>query len=162
MKLKKSEKMLTSLAGLAVIFMVLNKTVCSGEKHLDVPKTQQTQPVPIPSQTSDNKKLDSKPPRIRKQRIPSQRVEFQTWGRDPFAEAFRLAKFDTSGRDSSRFVLKGVIRRGKDAYVLIGDEILKEGEQRGDLVVMDIGENRVVCKKRGRLVTLILNREDGS
>ena len=87
-------------------------------------------------------------------------MELNTWGRDPFHEAYRLAVFDTSQMDSSRqLVLKGIIWKGNSAFVLINDAILRKGENLADLKILDIKKDRVICKQGNNLVTLFLDDE---
>ncbi len=87
-------------------------------------------------------------------------MRFTSWGRDPFWEAFRLAQVDSADNDSSNFVLRGVIWKGDEAHVLIGDAVLKEGERSGDLKILDIDKNRVVCKKGSKVITLVLQNDE--
>ncbi len=87
-------------------------------------------------------------------------MDLKSWGRDPFHEAYRLAVFDTSQMDSSRqLVLKGIIWKGSRALVLINDSILRKGEKMGDLKILDIKKERVICKQGNNLVTLFLDDE---
>lgn len=82
------------------------------------------------------------------------------WGRDPFHEAYRLAVFDTSQTDSTtRLVLKGIIWKGNRAFVLINDVILMKGQKSGNLKVLDIKKERVICKQGNNMVTLFLDDE---
>lgn len=88
------------------------------------------------------------------------RMDIETWGRDPFREAYRLAVFDTSQTDSTtRLVLKGIIWKGNKAFVLINDAILRKGEKLGDLKILDIKRERVICKQGNNVVTLFLDDE---
>jgi len=153
--LKKSEKMLMSVAGAMVVVFVINQFVC-GKQAGPAPENA---PAPQPQVSESPRKPAGPSPSRRPLRRRSE-VTFTGWGRDPFAEAFLLAEFDSSATDSSDFVLKGVIWRGDEAYVLIGNAILKKGERRGDLVVLDIQKDRVVCQKRNRIVTLLLRPDD--
>ncbi|MFQ5751339.1 MAG: hypothetical protein ACE5HI_05020 [bacterium] len=154
-KLKKREKIMVELAGLVLILFVFNQFVCGK------PKQQQqrvTKKAAVEETTADTLtvKVEKKPKPLLK-REARKPLEFPFWGRDPFAETFRLAELDPTHGDSTDFVLRGVIWKGSEAHVLIGDEILKEGEQRGDLKVLAIEKDRVVCKKRGKIVTLMLD-----
>lgn len=141
-------------------FFVVDRLVC-GKKARQAPEATK-KPV---AQTAKPLPTDTKQTRSRDQVISSRKrdagrsIEYTTWGRDPFAEAIRLAQSDSTESDSSTFVLRGVIRKGDEAYVLIGDDILKSGEQKGDLKILDIDKNRVVCKKRGKIVTLVLEED---
>jgi len=99
----------------------------------------------------------SKPRRVKKTNNP---VRFTSWGRDPFWEAFRLAEVESVRSDSSNFVLRGVIWKGDEAHVLIGDAVLKEGERSGDLKILKIDKNRVVCQKGSKVITLVLQNDE--
>ncbi len=136
--------------GFLVIFL-MNQFVC-GESN-------QNQQV-VEANVNDNTVIDTqgggKSFTIRKRNRGPQ-IKFTSWGLDPFAEAYRLVKVDTTPNDSTDFVLKGVIWKGNEAYVLIGDDILKEGEQKGDLKILEIEKDRVVCMKGKHVVTLTLS-----
>lgn len=81
-----------------------------------------------------------------------------SWGRDPFAASYRLAQKDSSAVKD--FTLRGIIWKGEQAHVLIGSEILAEGEQSGDLKVLDIQKNKVVCRKANKIITLRLEENE--
>jgi len=158
--LKNREKILLGGTGFVLIIFLVNQFVCGKPKGAseEIPAKTKNQATSAGAQSAaDSTKKDSA---VRK-RVRGPRVEFAVWGRDPFAETYRLAVLDSSGADSSDFVLRGVIRKGNDALVLIGDEILREGDERGDLKILDIEKNRVVCKKRGKIITLVLENEGG-
>ena len=156
--LKKKEKRLVAIAGSFVIIFVLNTFVC-GES--EKPKVETAKKVEAKSvvveRTPSNVVKRSKPRRVKK---TNNQMQFTSWGRDPFWEAFRLAEVDAANADSSNFVLRGVIWKGGEAYVLIGDAVLKEGERSGDLKILDIDKNRVVCKKGRKIITLVLNNDE--
>jgi len=144
------------VAGATLIFYLVNQFLCgkSDPQAQSAPQQVAAAAQPAPQPAKDEKSTTAP----RKRGSP-QRSDFSAWSRDPFAESFRLAQGDTTESDSSDFVLRGLIWKGNQAHVLIGDDILKEGDQIGDLKILDIDKNRVVCKKRGKIVTLIL-RDD--
>lgn len=156
--LKKKEKRLVAIAGGAVIFFVLNQFVC-GES--EKPKVETAKKVEAKSvvveRTPSNVVKRSKPRRVKK---TNNQMRFTSWGRDPFWEAFRLAQVGSADNDSSNFVLRGVIWKGDEAHVLIGDAVLKVGERSGDLKILDIDKNRVVCKKGSKVITLVLQNDE--
>ena len=156
-QLKKSEKRLVVLAGSIVFTFVLNQYVCGKSEEHQVETTKKVEAKSrIPEQTSPEVKKNQ---RSRVKKTVNQ-MQFTSWGRDPFWEAFRLAEIDTANADSSNFVLRGVIWKGGEAYVLIGDAVLKEGERSGDLKILDIEKNRVVCKKGRKIITLVLQNDE--
>ncbi len=157
-QLKKKEKRLVAIAGSFVIIYVLNTFVC-GES--EKPKVETAKKVEakraVVERTPSKVVKRSKPRRVKKTNNP---VQFTSWGRDPFWEAFRLAEVESVNPDSSSFVLRGVIWKGDEAHVLIGDAVLKEGERSGDLKILKIEKNRVVCKKGSKVITLVLQNDE--
>ncbi len=158
--LEKREKILVVLAGVAVVVFVFNRFVCGKQtgnpaeiKKESVGATTQSGPR-APDADVVKKQLLS----LVKRKI-GPLTQFLSWGRDPFAEAFRLIPPDSSQSDSTDLVLRGIIWRGGEARALIGDEILKSGDRRGDLKILDIEKDRVICKKGGKIVTLFLESD---
>ncbi len=156
-ELKKREKVLMAVAAAVLVYFVVNQFVCSKSQPAQA-QDDQKQTAAATTSEAPKSTVEKKPAAIRK-RMGERRVEFAAWGRDPFSESYRLAKADTTQSDSSALVMRGVIWKGSEAYVLIGDNVMKEGDQIGDLKVLDIDKNRVVCKKKGKIITLIL-RDD--
>ncbi|MFQ5604857.1 MAG: hypothetical protein ACE5HS_16425 [bacterium] len=155
--LKKSEKRLIALTVLSVVCFVFNQFVC---QKADRPEKKRLQKTATVATAPSKPPLPQKPVQIQKATKKIKKlVKYMNWGRDPFAQTFRLSQLDTSRMDSTDFVLKGIIWQGKQAYVLIGDVILKSGEQKGDLKVLDIEHDRVICKKGRKVVTLLLNND---
>lgn len=158
-QLKKREKILTTFAGGALVIFALNQFVC-GESEPAKSETSRKVAVKKSTSVEPTKARDVQnrtPPRARNNK---NRIRFASWGRDPFAEAYRLAKGDSTRRDSTDFVLRGVIWKGNQAHVLIGDAILKEGERKGDLKILRIEKNRVVCIKGRKVITLVLRDDE--
>lgn len=154
--LKKREKILLGVTGTFVLVFVLNQFVCSSNPEPQV--ADKTPPEVDAEEAAPPAKPMAKTETLRKRhRRGEPPMQFTEWERDPFAEAYRLAQFDSTGNDSGDFVLRGVIRKGNESYVLIGDAILKEGERQGDLQIVSIDRERVVCRKGNNLVTLVLN-----
>lgn len=147
---------MAGVAGGALVMFLLNQFVCGDEASappsVAQEKTVQQQAAPGPAKAAGWSSSG-----IPRDRGRQKTVKFATWGRSPFAEAHRLVKFDSTRVDSNDFVLRGIIWQGNEAHVLIGDEILKEGERSGDLKILDIEKDRVVCKKGTKVVTLVLN-----
>ena len=154
--LQKRERILITVAGTCLLSFLLNQLVCSG--RADDPDVRKSQTVnealaaesaPQPTTTSP----------VTARRPDVDRVVPDSWGRDPFALAYRLAPPDTTGVDSTVLELKGIIWRGNEAMALIGDAILREGQRAGALKVLDIDRNRVLCKHGKKLITLVLENE---
>ena len=156
--LKKKEKRLVAIAGSFVIIFVLNTFVCgeSEKPKVETEKKVEAKSVVV-ERTPSNVVKRSRPRRVKK---TNNQMQFTSWGRDPFREAFRLSQVNSADNDSSNFVLRGVIWKGDEAHVLIGDAVLKEGERNGDLKILDIDKNRVVCKKGNKIITLILRNDE--
>ncbi len=157
-QMQKREKILLAITGVAALVFLFNYFVC-GKQKAPTPQiankvvteiTGPGQPVAAGVKSSNQVKESDL----------SNRINLNTWGRDPFAETYRLTYYDVTKNDSSNYVLRGIIRKGDEAHVLIGDEIFKSGEKIGDLKVLDIEDDRVVCKIRGRVVTLLLNENE--
>ena len=158
--LQKREKIMVGLAGAAAVSFAFNYFVCGEAKApepLDARK-QNVQDVPVISQPADAKSTQAKRPES-KPRTRKPKTEFVSWVRNPFAETWRLSEADVAPEESKALVLRGVIRKGNQAYVLIGDQILKEGEEFGDLKVVAIKQNYVVCRKGKKIVRLVIGDE---
>ena len=156
-ELKKSEKRLVVLAGSVVVSFLLNQFVCGEPEKPQIDTTTKIETKSGATQiTPPNVVKKKQPRRIRK---TDNQVQFTSWERDPFWEAFRLAEVNGANGDSSNFVLRGVIWKGNEAHVLIGDAVLKEGETNGDLKILDIEKDRVVCKKGRKVITLVLKND---
>ncbi len=156
--LKKKEKRLVAIAGSFVIIFVLNTFVCGKSEKPKVETAKKVEAKSVVVEPTPSKVVKrSKPRRVKKTNNP---VRFTSWGRDPFWEAFRLAEVESVNTDSSNFVLRGVIWKGDEAHVLIGDAVLKEGERSGDLKILKIDKNRVVCQKGSKVITLVLQNDE--
>ncbi|RMF63779.1 MAG: hypothetical protein D6743_10275 [Calditrichaeota bacterium] len=161
--LKKREKILMSVAGGLALFFAVNQFVCGQRRRPAAPAppavASESVQKPATAPAKKEKKKRAASPK-RKAHPKYSKVTFTSWGRDPFAETFRLAKFDSSQTDSGNFVLRGIIWKDGQGHALISDQILGEGERSGDLKILHIRRDRVVCRKGGRIVTLLL-RENG-
>jgi len=93
-----------------------------------------------------------------KTQIEVMKLENILWKQDPFANAFLLAPHDSTMQDSSVLVLNGIIRKSGRALALIGNYILSPGERVGDLKLLSIGSDQVICKKGNRTITLSLEK----
>ena len=157
--LQKRERIMVGLASTAALCFGINYFVCSKAKapESQVAQQQNVEDVPVSSQPADTKSTQAKRP-ASKPRTRKPKTQFVSWVRNPFAETWRLNEAVVS-QDSSALVLRGVIRKGNQAYVLIGDQILKEGEEFGDLKVIAIKPNYVVCRKGRKIIRLVIGDE---
>ena len=151
---------MVGLASTAALCFGINYFVCGKAKapESQVARQQNVQDVPVSSQSADTKSTQAKRPES-KPRTRKPKTQFVSWVRNPFAETWRLTEADVGPDDSKALVLRGVIRKGNQAYVLIGDQILKEGEEFGDLKVLAIKPNYVVCRKGKKIVRLVIGDE---
>ncbi|MFQ5675153.1 MAG: hypothetical protein ACE5G1_04590 [bacterium] len=156
-ELKKREKILSVVAGSALLIFALNQFVCNDSED-ENKKAEKTSAVASPGPGKPAVLDSPTPEKSPRRRQSSRQIKFVSWGRDPFSEAYRLAEADSAGRDSSNFVLRGIIWKGREAHALIGNLILKEGERHGDLKVLDIQKDRVICRKGRRVLTLALRK----
>ena len=140
--------------GIVVIFL-MNMFVCGDKSKQDVKETVQ-KVVNGGNAVVERAAIASKMRKTRK----IQQINLKGWGADPFLEAARISDMDSSWVDSTDFVLRGIIWKGNQAHALIGDVILKEGERDGDLKVLNINKNSVVCRKGSRIVTLALRNDN--
>ncbi len=162
-ELKKREKILMGVAAVTAVFFVIDRFVCQRSQEAvpqqfsERPPAQQIVKTPGKVVPVTKKKVVRKKIK-RKKTTPT--ITYVTWGRDPFASAIRLEQLDHSQKDSTGLVLKGVIRKNGQAYVLIDDAILKEGEHKGDLQILSIKKDRVVCRKGAQVITLVLRENE--
>ena len=157
--MQKREKILTIIAVSCAIFFVINQFVCS-EKQ---PPAKAKRPAP---------KITAKPakrPVIRGEVISNEELEkrlqnwqplvtYETWGRNPFAGAIEF--YADSLRDTLDLRLKGIAWKGKNAWVLIGDRIMRPGERNGDFELLQVYSDRVIARRKGELLTLYLEPEE--
>ncbi len=80
----------------------------------------------------------------------------KSWSRDPFAQSYRLAPVDTSQAGLAEYALRGIVWRGDRAHVLIGNDILTQGDVSGNLKVLEIQKEQVICRIGHEIITLTL------
>jgi len=157
-ELKKREKIMVSVALSTLMSFLLNTFVCSDAADELPPAT-----ITAPVAALETKEIPTKsgPKKVTRRKVADgERMRFVSWSTDPFLDTIRLTELDSAGTDSSDFALRGIIWKGSEAHALIGDLILKEGERQGDVKVLDIGKDMVVCKKGTRVVTLTMRHEN--
>jgi hypothetical protein len=166
--LQKREKIMAAGAGLSLVFFLFNQFVCSSSTpdSAEADASAAT-PVAVATQTP------TATPQGDRELLESRRLRWQTevfadWGRDPFAagrsilelirsDAERTADSLAAAADSAQaLVLNGLLWGLGEPVALIGDAILREGESDGDLVVLKIGPDFVICRKGDKVFRLDL------
>lgn len=158
-ELQKREKIMVGVAGGVLVAFLLYQFVFTKSEE----PPAQARKVPSPNQSAapaavsvKSGKSDGEP-----HKASFAAMQIEGWGSDPFHEAYRLAVFDTAITDTSvQLDLKGIIWKGNQAFVLINDSILKKGDKLGDVKILDIKRERVICQKGKNTVTLFLDNEN--
>jgi len=89
----------------------------------------------------------------------SQKIHFDTWGRDPFYTGGVSSSGGSSVSSKKKGkskppVLKGIFWKQGRVYVLIDSTILREGEEKKGLAVEKIRGTEVLCRRGKHLFTL--------
>ncbi|MEE9169475.1 MAG: hypothetical protein V3U73_06890 [bacterium] len=151
--MKKSEKILLGVVGIAIAFFVLDTFVFSSKKR-DIQAGDKKQSVSAPDSENVITELAStdQQPKAVNRDIESSMTEsstiFSGWKRDPFLGSFRPELLD-SLRGNIPFVLKAISWRGDDAHVIINDEVYKMGEAKDGFLVAEVRDKQVVCVNKG-------------
>ncbi|HHS12541.1 MAG TPA: hypothetical protein ENN03_02100 [bacterium] len=151
MALKKSEKRLLMLLGVAVAVFVFDKFILGGDKKPPPdPKKMQT----VQTRSGDASSVQTQ--ERRKTAANHQAVQYESWGRDPFMPVVNETVQESSVRRSleSKHKLKGILWNEGRAYVLIDDLVLSEGESKEGILLRRISGNAAYCSKGGRTFTL--------
>ena len=157
--LKTREKTLLVVMGVALCFFVTNKFVCA--------KKPTAKAMSKKSLAQESVEKPDKPVRAAVASSPTSAAEKTPvvlaalpdfWGRDPFLGANRGVQSDSTQKDSTALSLKGIAWKNGKAYAIIGNYILAPGERQGFLEVLEIKDDRVVCRQWGSIVTFVLNR----
>lgn len=91
------------------------------------------------------------------------RVRFTVWHRDPFRGANQFFTAPGAARDDSSDVqLHGIAWKDGEGWAMLGDAILRKGESAGNLQVLDIRKDRVLCRLNGNIVTFVLSTSGDS
>ena len=154
--MQKREKILAVITVLSGAFFIINQFLCTSQ-------------TPNPKQPSPARATIPKRPVIRGEVISNEELEkrlqnwqplvtYETWGHNPFAGGLTFQP-DTLA-DSLAPVLKGIAWKGRQAYALIGDQILQAGERYKDLEIVQIYRDRVLVRKHGELLTLHLDADE--
>jgi hypothetical protein len=164
--MQKREKILLAGAGVSALIFLFNQFVCSGkapEPGADVKLSQ--------VKATNVKKADVLLPLTDEELIKNRRLRWKTvvftdWDRNPFAarasllniiDPYSAVDSSTAAADSAQApVLNGLLWGVGEPVALIGDSILREGERDGDLQMLKIGPNYVICRKAGEVLRLEL------
>ncbi len=158
--MQKREKILSVIALASAAFFIVNQFVCAKKKQ---------QPVATPKVTAKKIQQPKRPAVIKGEKISNEElirrlqnwqplVTYETWGRDPFANA---VKFEPDSlQDSLALKLTGIVWKGKQAWALIGDRILQPGQRDANFELLRIMSDRVIGRRNGELVTLYLDKNE--
>lgn len=168
--MQKREKILLGVTGGAALFFVVNQFLCS-----PAPETPKAAPVVATTSAPEQNNEETKRSRratgqagVAANRSPRQLrsrggpvVHFAEWRRDPFQGVinFITTAFDSTV-EADNLQLNGIAWRKGQALALIGNAILRKGETVGNLEVLEIREDRVLCRIDGELVTLVLKQDE--
>jgi hypothetical protein len=157
--LKKNEKRLLMILGVAVLGFFIDRFVISS-KGKDV-SPQETESDKEAIRVVDNTQLINSVNRgsASAAAVKLQVKRFDTWGRDPFEISKLTSKVgysSTSKRKGkvSKPVLKGIFWKKGKPYVLIDDNVLSEGEEKGGIRVKRIQGTEVLCYRGSQSFTL--------
>lgn len=146
MALKKSEKRLLGILGIAVIIFLLDQFVFSAGKK---------------GQTVVQAKTSKAKPKVTAVRSFSERgaKHFESWGRDPFAintaASGSTPTYELNPESRPKPPeLKGMFWKDGKSHVIINDVILGEGEEQAGLKIHSIKGTEVLCSQGSRMYTL--------
>jgi hypothetical protein len=154
--MKKSEKRLLIVMGLAVVIFLVDRFVLGKKKDGDIKNSN------LKTTASTVKPLS-----VLKSGKGSQSLNlagknktkyFTDWGRDPFQISVKPPTQIRTGEVQKVRIrkpkLKGIFWKQGKGYVLLDDLILAEGEEKRGIRVVSIGIKEVLCRKAGNLFTL--------
>lgn len=155
MALKKSEKRLLIILGIAVLIFIFDRFVLSkGDKESEAIK--KSPPKKVVSTVIPSTKSSVTTPRLSSK---TQLKRFEEWGKDPFS----VNRFQTTAEVNASYEkkvaktsekLKGIFWREGKAFVLINDSIIGEGEENKGLKVEKINGTEVLCSRGNRTFKL--------
>ena len=182
MALKKSEKRLLIILGIAVVVFIVDRFFLGGD---DKPKPA-AKPAGAPrTVTAANSPGKTAQPQAKAAPVkPGAQVHYSTWKTDPFAYSYALEMQKQEQRPSRTTqarparagqpvqtavnptvkeeekeeekgpVLNGIFWKDGKAFALIDGIIMEEGEEREGLKVIAIRGSEVVCRKGNRTFTI--------
>ncbi|MDZ7373788.1 MAG: hypothetical protein ONB23_07430 [candidate division KSB1 bacterium] len=154
-KLKRSEQVLLAILGLVVLVVVALQMRSGGSKKPIAP-ARATRAIARTARAAASELGVVSPTPKHHPISPAIRQMFAGWGRDPFAGAHRVAPADTVKQepDSLELAWKGILRTPRGSLVMVGPYILAEGQREGELELLKIERDYVICRFRGRTFTL--------
>lgn len=150
MALKKNEKRLLILLGVVIVAVVIFQFVISpGDKKKTPPKRNAA------GQAAGGTNAQTGAQGIAAINTKSNSdTAYSAWGRDPFFEEDVTVLAKRSKERSITLKLQGIFFKDGKGYVLINNEVFKEGEEKKGIRVEKIQQDKVLCRAKGRLVTL--------
>ena len=156
--MKKSEKMLLGVVGVATVIFILDTFVFNDEEDATLAKEDDKASSATVSEKQEPesakiKKRKKQPDSPATTSIKGGTSTLVSWKKDPFLGSYSPALVD-SLQGSSPYVLKAISWRGKEAHVIINDEVYKMGEAKDGFLVEGIRDNKVYCIKNGQRFVL--------
>lgn len=149
----KREKILLGIAGVVLLIFVMDRLVCSNKENTDalvINKQPQVLAAEVPS---------TKP--LREQQNIDIEFPITDWGRDPFLRLSQESTKDTITTKGPYLSFKAISWKDGVAYVLINDVVLKKGEEKNGIRLLQVRKNQVVCRKGQKVFTLTLGEKIG-
>lgn len=165
--MEKREKVLAVGVGVAAFVFVFNQFVCSSKPEATEAASSAKQKTEVAGSRATRVGLYLNRKLVESRRKRWQTTAFAGWDRNPFAggrTVLDLITVEETGRDTSAargdsteaLALNGLLWGVGEPVALIGDLILREREQAGDLQVLKIGPDYVICRKKGEIHRLEL------
>lgn len=154
--LAKREKVLLGVAGIILLFFLVDRLVCGSGSKRNADKLApqiQEEVAKIPDTAVPSPKL------ISKQKSIEIKFPISNWGRDPFLGLPQEAREDTISAKGPYLSFKAISWKDGVAYVLINDIIMKEGEEKNGIQLLQVKKDRIVCRKGGKVFTLTLGEK---
>jgi hypothetical protein len=149
MALKKNEKRLLLILGIAVLVFLFDRLVLSRKGAKPAPEARQQITGIVPAASAEN---------LRSPALTGPgngNKPYETWGHDPFIDSRASGGSKSSVAGAAKTSaskplpeLRGLLWKDGQAYVMLNDEIIKEGEEKQGLRI-DKVEGKVVYGRRG-------------
>lgn len=152
--MKKSEKILLGVLSIVITFFVLDTFILGSDKKRD-PKNSGSTGLDISGESTD-------PSQRKAGRVNQASFNpdlFTKWKRDPFLGAFTAELID-SLQGNIPYVLKAIAWRGKEAHVLINDDIYQLGVPKNGFLVSQVLDSTVVLSRDGERYILTLGEKN--
>lgn len=166
--MQKREKVLMVTASGTLLLFAVNQFLCTASPKPSTAAPKVVTPSTSLMSTADQSKSKRGNAAAGTERSPrllragdKPLVRFSEWRRDPFRGANHfLTTAGGATDDSSAVRLNGIAWKGDEALALIGEAILRTGESAGNLQVLAIRKDRVLCRVDGETVTFMLKTGD--